>query len=400
MAALAALLASASLVLPSQANAGSSASGREANGTTAVPSPMRGPKDHSVVKALPPVKMIKCGDALNRLRASKGTAKHVACLDEHPLARTFGIGPDPNWDAHPDFCQFNKAVLYSRQDACQWGTWPFRVLDRQGTLVGSGVIEYLVWETVNTKSLDMYQVLKVRPLALTGVAEVNTFTPTTTCSGAQCAITGTDPVTPTIPVVTGRAYKGTWNAKVSVAKDKSFLTHWTNHLQITGPGWIQPASADLPDAPAIRCDKIITKSTGGCVLPGWPPTLSLSLSDTDPENGVSEAAQHIKDSQNRGPHWGREKDGKPLTRLIDTKLQKANRDAACPASRPPGPAGTSCDEYPFASTHQGAALEGKNDFTVRDINEHHNSNAGTDLGLVYNTYRMLDGDQFWVRIDP
>jgi hypothetical protein len=53
-----------------------------------------------------------------------------------------------------------------------------------------------------------------------------------------------------------------------------------------------------------------------------------------------------------------------------------------------------CDEYPFASTREGAASRG--DFSVRGIDSGQNQRAGRALNAWYNTFRMLDGDQFYV----
>ncbi|GLY28126.1 hypothetical protein Kisp02_14910 [Kineosporia sp. NBRC 101731] len=46
----------------------------------------------------------------------------------------------------------------------------------------------------------------------------------------------------------------------------------------------------------------------------------------------------------------------PLTRMTNSPAMKTNRDEACPSSpREAAPEGFQCDDYPFASTSQGAA---------------------------------------------
>ncbi|WP_336217137.1 NucA/NucB deoxyribonuclease domain-containing protein, partial [Nonomuraea sp. LPB2021202275-12-8] len=55
----------------------------------------------------------------------------------------------------------------------------------------------------------------------------------------------------------------------------------------------------------------------------------------------------------------------------------------------------SCDEYPFASTLQGAS---KTDyqFSVAVIEKDDNCAAGSRLGAWYNRVRLLETDEFWV----
>ncbi|MGI5202351.1 NucA/NucB deoxyribonuclease domain-containing protein [Spirillospora sp. CA-108201] len=45
----------------------------------------------------------------------------------------------------------------------------------------------------------------------------------------------------------------------------------------------------------------------------------------------------------------------------------------CPSPRPTG---EECDEYPFAATHQGAALHGKGDFNWELVKDTDNSTEG------------------------
>ncbi|MFE9649372.1 hypothetical protein ACFYO0_35750 [Streptomyces sp. NPDC006365] len=60
-----------------------------------------------------------------------------------------------------------------------------------------------------------------------------------------------------------------------------------------------------------------------------------------------------------------------------------------------------CDEYPQASTNQGARKggEGYTHFAVKPINGTHNRNAGTDLGDFYEDQRILrNQDPFYVKV--
>jgi len=109
----------------------------------------------------------------------------------------------------------------------------------------------------------------------------------------------------------------------------------------------------------------------------------------------------------------------PLARTTSATIRAANRDTACPGSlvRPPS---KSCDEYPFASTYQGASLSfggartfdwcsipptggppsGPNGYSVCMIDGYENSLAGSQLNAyLYRPDRVLDGTQFVVSFE-
>jgi hypothetical protein len=129
----------------------------------------------------------------------------------------------------------------------------------------------------------------------------------------------------------------------------------------------------------------------GCVNPQAVPEISYSL--TGPWPAI---ADHIRDAQASGLP-GKHGTNKYLTRLTDGSKIKQNRNKACPSSleRPPG---KSCDEYPFASTWQGAKYNG-GPFSRRMVNAQQNKNAGDALKGFYTYARVLEGDRFlvWIR---
>ncbi|WOT40573.1 NucA/NucB deoxyribonuclease domain-containing protein [Streptomyces coeruleorubidus] len=69
--------------------------------------------------------------------------------------------------------------------------------------------------------------------------------------------------------------------------------------------------------------------------------------------------------------------------------------ASAADARPPG---KSCDEYPFASTWQGAKY-GNGKFSRRMVNAKQNTDAGKALKGFYTYSRVLEGDRFlvWIR---
>ncbi|MFF0578098.1 LamG-like jellyroll fold domain-containing protein, partial [Streptosporangium saharense] len=56
-----------------------------------------------------------------------------------------------------------------------------------------------------------------------------------------------------------------------------------------------------------------------------------------------------------------------------------------------------CDEYPFASTVQGAE-KAKGNYSLRAVSQKHNSSHGGTLGRFYTDYRVGTGNHFWVWI--
>ncbi|WP_157467644.1 NucA/NucB deoxyribonuclease domain-containing protein [Frankia sp. QA3] len=59
--------------------------------------------------------------------------------------------------------------------------------------------------------------------------------------------------------------------------------------------------------------------------------------------------------------------------------------------------GNDCDEYPFASTAEGAAKKGSR-FSARPLNSEQNQAAGRAINPFFVGSRVLDGDAFKVAI--
>ncbi|WP_449064746.1 LamG-like jellyroll fold domain-containing protein [Planomonospora algeriensis] len=58
-----------------------------------------------------------------------------------------------------------------------------------------------------------------------------------------------------------------------------------------------------------------------------------------------------------------------------------------------------CDEYPFATTEQGAASPDW-DYSLRALGREHNGLHGSALNSFYSKYRVGGGNPFWVMIEP
>ena len=175
----------------------------------------------------------------------------------------------------------------------------------------------------------------------------------------------------------------------------------------------------------IRCDSANYFSSFGddlpkaCVFDDVIPHLRYSVNDPR----VSQVARHIRDAQNRpdmtypmtggkvipGKYTG-DRDDPGLHRVPgDSSTALGNRDYArwaCNSTgpfvgiglpQPPGP-GQECDEYPFASTEEGAASPDW-DFSVRAVSGTQNRAAGGLLNWFYTSDRILYGnDEYYVEI--
>lgn len=177
--------------------------------------------------------------------------------------------------------------------------------------------------------------------------------------------------------------------------------------------------------PEIRCDIGVAKqNTRGCVYPR-APAIMRSVKTNDPS--VDESAIHIRDAQAAGmpgkfiPRGDgsifASGDAVPLTRLRDRAERNKNRKAStnqcvvqygqvtgqCTFTGDPDdePSECDCDEYPFAASGQGAYNRqfGK-DFSVRRIDKSDNRSSGGHLGCFLTGQRVLDGESFFVDVEP
>jgi hypothetical protein len=145
-----------------------------------------------------------------------------------------------------------------------------------------------------------------------------------------------------------------------------------------------------------RCDTIVT-TTDGCVDEYNVPTLMYD-STTNPL--VAPVAQNIYNQQN-GPQskaWGVpsyvSSKGQWLNRDMNSADITANRKAACGSASPP--TGFTCDEFPLASTYQGAAFQSV--YVTANVPTAANSSQGGLTSAFYTSNRVNDDDPFYVNV--
>jgi hypothetical protein len=141
-----------------------------------------------------------------------------------------------------------------------------------------------------------------------------------------------------------------------------------------------------------RCDNVV--GDDDCVDPFGPIAVAFDAT-TNP--AIGPVANHVFQAEAALPsHWGNPNfgDGAGLTRDMSQADQDANRAVACP----PGgtPPGQSCDEYPMASTHQGAAFSAPGNWSTAFVPPGANDSQGGVLSNFYSFNHVLDGDEFFV----
>lgn len=258
--------------------------------------------------------------------------------------------------------------------------------------------------------LEIYDVVHSNP-RMAGTVVSPSVICQESCGNPGVATPANQPLSPGIKV-TARAFYGT---TISAPNSLTFTTMiWG--LQFNIPGAVPSPvyySEFNPWVPWIRCDNLTPGlSRIGCVVWAYTPYMQYSLTGPRPE-----LARHISDAQASGLP-GRP-GTQPLTRLWTGDDSADNRNTACPSSYT-RPAGKSCDEYPFATSRQGADtgggtgrtfswcqirqlpqnVTGSSGYSACMIDASQNTDGGNDLKNFYMSNRVHQDDPFWVQINP
>jgi Deoxyribonuclease NucA/NucB len=142
-----------------------------------------------------------------------------------------------------------------------------------------------------------------------------------------------------------------------------------------------------------RCDRVVS-AADGCVNQAFIPTVTYSAL-THPL--VGPVAQHIFTAQHTlSIAWGVparfSAKGRVLTRDTSAADRRANNRAACSAVRLA--AGQNCDEFPLASTFQGASFQKV--FSAVAVPASANSSQGGITSGFYSSNHVLNHDPFYV----
>jgi hypothetical protein len=331
--------------------------------------------------------------------------------------------PEPPHPSDP-WCSdkkiLNKGWRFYRDLACSYSTLRVQVIRIvNGQPVPRGWVDVYVegWSRAWAEDPSWYQAQMIRAYDYWGDVGGMTVAGTAfVCKGKSCSVANGR--YPRQPVKLETTSFGHFRFKpIALKRGSSVKAKTSIEYTFHKPGYpsTDPAYARPPE---VRCDhKLPGNSTKpGCVFSKYMPIMVYRL------NGeYSELARHIRAAQKSGlpGAYGR---GKALKRLTDPEKQKKNRTRACPSTLK-RPKGKSCDEYPFASTVQGAYTgnpdgkprdlrrshkfchlpkvpyrTGSNGYSICMIDENHNSDGGSALEDFYVEQRVLGGDLFrvWV----
>ncbi len=240
-----------------------------------------------------------------------------------------------------------------------------------------------------------------------------------TCTGA-CQPTLTRPGGPTDVLTPGQTLR------YSVSMNAGSIPSGTVQAAHNGTFWAQPSApgyasidAQAWTTPQVRCDAQALKTSAGCVMLKGIPTLDVTTTRIN----APELVSHVARAQNSGLP-GHPSSGRALNRILENDPRKGpNRATACPSWLPRPDSTKTCDEYPMASTAQGAStgLNPSNGRTFAGclitafpeesgspggvhfvgfsscmIKANQNSAQGGIMVTFYRKNRVLDGDALYV----
>ncbi|MEQ4726145.1 LamG-like jellyroll fold domain-containing protein [Nonomuraea sp. B19D2] len=172
----------------------------------------------------------------------------------------------------------------------------------------------------------------------------------------------------------------------------------------------------------FRCDSSpdIKNYTGGCVVWSSRPVWHLDGNQEATKQTAAHIWKALYDQQNTDTKYPGQTKKIPgrinlldrgcksqvgcLTRSAEDRKQRgtipfnnyqASKRECKKLKTPPNVTKRSCDEFPFASTHQGTAYAGIN-YSVAIVECTDNTTAGALLGAWYHRERILEKDPFWV----
>ncbi|MFJ3956729.1 hypothetical protein [Arthrobacter sp. NPDC090010] len=278
------------------------------------------------------------------------------------------------------------------------------------TIVGTNEIVTYLYQYSSLRQATVANQLTILPSSFTGSgAETFVASATPACKG-NCKLDGN------VPSIAGR--KLTPKSEIST---ESFYT-WTGTKARTEQtmtwtiSFANPQAGGNPQITAgpgvsYRCDN---ENGSASALPGCVVKQS-AMQMTYAKSSWPGFGRHVSLAQGSGLPGA----VVPLTRLDANQSPIANRNKACPTNLK-RPSGMDCDEYPFASTKQGAALNGGtgrtfagcgiNDkryaigangakgFSACMISAAENRSAGAQMGAFWAKYHVLAGDNFYINV--
>ncbi len=296
-------------------------------------------------------------------------ASGEACIEWKPVSQTRrSISPAgaKTADAAEATCSISPGKwTYTRKSYCAnlEGTYTLWDQSKPPKVTGTAIFFATIGSTLSQTSGSWEEKQTMTVASATGKVNSLSFSWLSNCT-PSCTPTKPSPWLGSVNLKVGQTAAGTSNytANPGAGKHVGVTTSFAIQVVVPGVAGIHLLAKDNPRK--VRCDTTFSNNTStGCVISDVQPQLVLPLS----EYGAA-AATYAWAQQKLIDQWGTA--GNPLKRLGDEAIATANRTRTCGsgASRPfiPQPSEVtddSCDEYPFAGTHEG----GKNGALCADV---------------------------------
>lgn len=298
----------------------------------------------------------------------------------------------------PSLCHARRQE-FDRFADCLYDDWVDLIIDvENGEVVGTVTGATILWNTLAYNSRSWQEHIRVVIATVTGEGAGTTFTAPIECHvrSAGCRPTrkgfwaGQDGF---LAAEEGAFYNGElgWHSPGSATDKLAIQVNMIFDNPVANPAPLRVGPTET-----VRCDSqaIFRPTKGGCVYLNATENIP-EISDSD--RSVTGAARFIEEAQKKiHNHAGQFRVGRALTRLTDRSLIRRNRRVACKGVHPKK--GQSCDEYPFASTYEGAALVAPDDFAHKAVNTAQNSKVGTYLSIFLLHLRIASKDSYYVDI--
>lgn len=337
-----------------------------------------------------------------------GTTSSSRAVEAPSLSAARSKSPIPSWCLSQGV-QNRYYVTRTAQCGIFSGTLTIRkTVNGQPTGPVTGTMNFLMYHYIYTlvDSPTWANQMTVSPTTVSGTAAGTQISGTAFCTGSCTAQSQSFP--PQAP-----------GAQQS-AEGESYYK-WTGSQGQVGTGYPQwtitfkapttnNTNSTTRSATGVRCDNALPgQSRAGCVIPLATPYIRYDGSS------FVEFGQHVAGAQASGLPGG--STANPIHRITNSENITANRNKAC-AGRPSIP-NRDCDEYPFASTREGAstgggtartqswcqitlsgpASTGAKGYSVCMIDRRENQIAGSYMNSqLFVPYRVIDQDAFSVQI--
>jgi hypothetical protein len=343
-------------------------------------------------------------------RSGRETATCVTRVPMPPAALTAPKVVQPSalaaatgWDIAPDsgkipsWCPRAVGVYEGRMRECHIDSFEYIIFKvRGGQIVGRALLAYFEWEEMSNKRRTWTHEIRMNVYESKDLA-LDSYLYAEGWCGLNCQLT-TPEEKKYVRLRPGTWMAGSWPMGRDGAPDRE--TMWgmaDTELYFLAPGVEEPFTHSWTEVSYHnRCDSTLaeTPKEGGCAFNEVIP--DLVLDKTNEKYGLH--AQFVERAQQDTPdHFGARGLGQPLQRLTDEERITDNRNVSCAGFvKDPNVPGDSCDEYPYASTYQGANEIGRARVAVGHVPLPHNREGGNALKSFLLANRVIDGDKYWV----